>query len=122
MFWFLFCTSVLFSIGCPPIKFTEFQSRNFTSVEGYNITTLKFSFDGDTRLLKMWILLPHSQTPVLLKDQYGWENHSSCIDDTKLFICCKFEFIIHSLTSLQSGTAFSYTGNFTDEDTAWISK
>ena len=126
IFWFLLYTSAsFFLIGCPPIKLIEGQPRNFTVVESYN-TTLKYSFDGYYQLLKMWVLLPHSQTPELLDDQRCWVKHPvACSDGTDLSYCCRFEFTMHSITSPyinESGTAFSYSKNFTNEDTVWMSK
>ena len=101
---------------------TEVQPGNFTTVEGYN-TTLKYFFDGYYSFLTMWVLLPHSQTPVLLDDQCWVKHQITCYNGTNLCDCCKFIFIIHASPHInESVTEFSYTRNFTNEGTVWMSK
>ena len=123
MFCFLFYISILLLIDCTSIKLIEVQPRNVTAVEGYN-TTLKYSFDGYYSLLKMWVLFPYSQTPVLLDDQCCWVKHRlSCSDGPNLSDCCIFKFIINSNPHInESGTAISYSRNFANEGTVWMSK
>ena len=121
-------TSVLFLIGCSIGTLStsrEVQPRNFTAVEGYN-TTLKFSIDGCYLFLYMWVLFPHTRTPVLvlLDDPIFWPNHQlACSDGTKLIDCREFEFIIYASPHInESGTAFSFSRKFTNEGTVWMSK
>ena len=72
----------------------------------------------------MWVLFPYSQTPVLLDDQCCWVKHQpQCSDGTNLSDCCKFKFMINSNPHInESGTAISYSKNFTNEGTVWMSK
>ena len=128
--WFLFIIYFLFLTDCPAPKFTGVQPRNFTAVDSYN-TTLKYSFDGYKSLvspLRIWVLLPHSQTPVWLDEFYYpecgcWVEHQyACSVGTNEYDCCRFELTVHSIPRVnESGTAFSYTKDFTDGD-AWMCK
>ena len=107
------------------------QPKNFTAVERYN-TTLKYSFDGYYSLsskLRIWVLLPHSQVPVWLDEKFYpecscWVEHQlACSVGTNPNDCCRFELIVHSIPHVnESGTVFSSTKNFTDEETAWMCK
>ena len=127
----VFVYNFLFLTDCPPARFTGLQPRNFTAVEGYN-TTLEYSFDGYYSLsspLRIWVLLPHSQTPVWLDEWFYpecgcWVEHQlSCSVGTNPNDCCRFEFIVPSIPHVnESGTMFSSTKNFTDEETAWMCK
>ena len=129
--WFVFIIYFLFLTDCPAPKFTGVQPRNFTAVDGYK-TTLKYSFDGYYSLasrLRIWVLLPHSQTPTWLDewvyDECGCkvEHQFACSVDTNPNDCCRFELIVHSIPHVnESGTAFSCTKNFTDGENAWMCK
>ena len=109
----------------------QVQPRNFIAVDGYN-TTLKHSFDGYYSLaspLRIWVLLPHSQSPAWLDewvyDECGcWvKQQYACSVGTHDNDCCRFELIVHSIPHVnESGTAFSCTWNFTDGENAWMCK
>ena len=121
----------LFLTDCPFPKFTGVQPKSFTAVEGYN-TILKYSFDGYYQLsspLRIWALLPHSQTPVWLDEFYYsgcgcWVKHQLvCSVGINPNDCCRFELIVHSIPHVnESGTVFSSTNNFTDKTAAWMCK
>ena len=116
---------------CPPPKFTGVQPKNFTAVEGYN-TTLKYSFIGyysPSSPLRIWALLPHSQSPVYLDEFYYYgcgcwvEPQLACSVGTNPNDCCRFELIMHSTPYVnESSTVFSYTKNFTEGEAAWMCK
>ena len=106
--------------------------KNFTAVEGYR-TTLKYSFDGNylpSSPPRIWALFPHSQTPVWLDESYYypdygcWVEHQlACSVGTNPNDCCRFELIVFSMPHVsKSGTVFSYTKNFIDEEVAWMCK
>ena len=121
----------MFLTDCPLPKFTEVQPKSLTAVEGYN-TTLKYSFDGYYSLsssLRIWALLPHSQSPVWLDEYYYpdcgcWVEHQfACSVGTNPNDCCRFELIMHSIPHVnESGTVFSYTKDFTDDEASWMCK
>ena len=72
----------------------------------------------------MWVRLPgHSQIPVSSDNHfYQVEHQLACSDGTNQSDCCIFEFLVYSSPHFnESGTAFSY-GNFSKEDTVWMSK
>ena len=127
----MFLRSFYFLTDCPALKFTGVQPRNFTAVEGYN-TTLKYSFDGTESLgspLRIWVLVPHSQAPAWLDEFYYpecgcWvEEQFACSVGTNPKECCRLELTVHSIPHLnESGTTFSCTKNFTNEETAWLCK
>ena len=92
---------------------------------------MKYSFDGYYSLssrLRIWVLPPHSQSPAWL-DEFNypecgcWVEHQyACSVGTNDNDCCRFELIVHSIPHVnESGTAFSYTKDFTDGD-AWMCK
>ena len=80
----------------------------------------------------MWALLPHSSTPIALDDRphpdcgcwAEFENKQLvCSFDTNPNDCCKFEVIMHSTPHINmSGSAFSCTKNFSNEEAMWMCK
>ena len=79
--------------------------------------------------LIIWALLPHSQSPVYLDKVYYpdcgcWvEYQLACSVGTNPNHCCRFELVMHSIPHVnESGTVFSYTKIFTDDEAAWMCK
>ena len=80
----------------------------------------------------MWVLLPYSSTPIALDDQPHpdcgcWTEFENkrllCSVDTNSNDCCKFEVIMHSTPNVNmSGSVFSCTKNFSNEEAVWMCK
>ena len=80
----------------------------------------------------MWVLLPHNSTPIALDDQQPYpdcgcwvefKNKPACSADTNPNDCCKFEVIMHSTPHVNmSGSVFSCTKNFSNEEAVWMCK
>ena len=119
-----------FLTDCPRLAFTEVQPQNFTAVEGYN-TSLKCSFDGyysPSSPIRMWVMLP-GQQPMYINEEFFpdcgcWvEQKQACSVDTNPNDCCRFELITHSNPHVnETGTAFSCTNNFINNEATWMCK
>ena len=80
----------------------------------------------------MWVLLPHNPAPIALDDQLypdcgcqvEFKNKLACSSiGTNSNDCCKFEAIIHSTPNVNmTGSAFSCTKNFNNEEAVWMCK
>ena len=128
------CTYLTIYVDCSQPTFIEVQSANITAVEGYN-TSLKCFFDGfysnHLSQIQIWVLLPHVSAPIALDDQpysgcgcwVEFKNKPACSNATSPNDCCKFEAIIHSTPYVNmTGSAFSCTKNFNNEEAVWMCK